>query len=108
MPRKRPETVEEAPVRAGKGRHEVQVDRSIARLRAAGLLAGPVGHLVTALRANGRALDDAEASGNAYATRQATRSIIEIHELLGAPADDGDDPMSWIARVPDHVPEDLV
>lgn len=111
MVRESPSRSAKPPVRSGedrKGRHERQVEAAIRKLRAAGLLEGATEHLVTAMRANGRSLDEAEAAGNSYGTRQATRSLLEIHTIIGAVATEReDDPAQWIVGIPDHVPEGM-
>ena len=89
------------------GRHERAVDEALRDLDRAGRLAPDTGHLRTALRANGRALDEAEAAGNAYGTRQATRSLLELHEALTTRDEDTDTVGAWLANVPDTVPDDL-
>jgi hypothetical protein len=95
------------PRRRAPGRHEKAVEVSLLDLERAGMLAPHTGHLRTALRANGRALDEAETTGNAYGTRQATRSLLELHEALTARRDDEGDVSTWLAQVPDTVPDDL-
>lgn len=88
------------------GRHERAVAASLRDLDRAGLLASHSGHLRTAMRAAGRALDVAEAEGNAYGTRQAVRSLLELHEQLVTRQDE-DDVAAWLRDIPDHVPDEL-